>query len=297
MKNTENTPITVNVSSESKELTHDESHSQKVSSNISSQQQLMSLAKNFSLDGALLPETKQLPISERAIRRERIVLLKQQQNLESIIAKAISYCDDENAVSKTDQDWFNSFIPLAENISNSTMQGLWAKILAGEISKPGSFSLKALSVFKAMSIFDAKLFAKACALSCHDQKKFNYRIISGCAQQPSIFNIFNRGRQQIINLNNFGLSYGDILSLADNNLLFKQESETSLFDKGGSLAMDFNGIPLIFTTKKVNCLLSFYKFTPAGTELARLISNAPEMDYLQSLKTQFNHHFSIQSKD
>ena len=294
MKNTENTPITVNVSSESKELTHDESHSQKVSSNISSQQQLMSLAKNFSLDGALLPETKQLPIS---IRRERIVLLKQQQNLESIIAKAISYCDDENAVSKTDQDWFNSFIPLAENISNSTMQGLWAKILAGEISKPGSFSLKALSVFKAMSIFDAKLFAKACALSCHDQKKFNYRIISGCAQQPSIFNIFNRGRQQIINLNNFGLSYGDILSLADNNLLFKQESETSLFDKGGSLAMDFNGIPLIFTTKKVNCLLSFYKFTPAGTELARLISNAPEMDYLQSLKTQFNHHFSIQSKD
>jgi hypothetical protein len=61
--------------------------------------------------------------------------------------------------------------------------------------------------------------------------------------------------------------------------------------------MDFNGIPLIFTATKENCILSFYKFTPAGTELARLINDAPEMDYLQSLKTQLSHHFSIQSKE
>lgn len=297
MKTSENTHLSAPDKVESKTLVNDKANAQKTSSNRSSQQQLMSLAKSFSLDGALLPEDKQQPISERAIRRERIVLIKQQQNLEKIISKAIDFCDDENAVNKTDQDWFNSFIPLAENISNQTMQGLWAKILAGEISKPGSFSLKALNVFKKMSVFDAKLFAKACAIACHDTKKLNYRIISGCTQQPSIFNIFNKQRQQVINLNAFGISYGDILSLAENHLIFKQETETSMFEKNGNLTMDFNGISLTLTAIKNNTLFSFYKFTPVGVELARLIPNAPEMDYLQSLKTQFNHHFSIQSKD
>lgn len=278
------------------ELIHSQESKHKSSNNASSQQQLINLAKSFSLDGALLPEDKQMPIAERAVRRERLVLLKQQQNLENIITKAINFCDDENAVNKTDHDWFSSFIPLAENISNKTMQGLWAKILAGEISRPGTFSLKALKVFRNMSIYDAKLFGKACSLACHDSKKKNYRIIIGSAQQPNLFNLFDKYRQQVINLNNFGLSFGDILSLAENHLIFSQESETNLFDKHGSLGMDFNGIPLIFTASKANCLLSFYKFTPVGTELARLINDAPEMDYLQSLKTQLSHHFSIQSK-
>ena len=279
------------------DIVHTQETKHKSSNAASSQQQLINLAKNFSLDGGLLPEEKQMPIAERAIRRERLVLLKQQQNLENIITKAISYCNDENAVNKTDHDWFTSFIPLAENISNKTMQGLWAKILAGEISRPGTFSLKALKVFRNMSIYDAKLFGKACSLACHSTNTKHYRIFVGSAQQPSLFNLFDKQRQQVINLNNFGLSFGDILSLAENHLIFNQESETHLFNKNGSLAMDFNGIPLIFTATKENCVLSFYKFTQAGTELARLINDAPEMDYLQSLKTQLSHHFSIQSKE
>ena len=266
------------------------------SANASSAQQLIRLAKNFSIEGGLLPQEKQMPIADRAIKRERLVNLRQQNNLESIITKAIEYCDDENAVSKTDHDWFSSFISLAENISNTTMQGLWAKILAGEVSKPGSFSFKALKVFKNMSIRDAKLFAKACYLACNESQKNNYRIITGASQQPSLFNIFDSKRQQVVNLNTFGLSYGDILSLAENNLIFSQETETNTFSKGNTLVMDYNGMPLMVTATRTNTVLSFYKFTPAGTELARLINESPEMAYLKSLKSQLSHHFSIQTK-
>ncbi|MGJ8691612.1 MAG: TIGR03899 family protein [Thalassotalea sp.] len=262
----------------------------------SSQQQLLSLAKSFSIEGGLLPVEKQMPIADRASKRDRLIIQRQQHNLETIIAKAISYCDDENAVNKADQDWFSSFIPLAENISNQTMQGLWAKILAGEISKPGSFSLKALTVFRNMSIRDAKQFAKICTLACHENPKKNYRIIFGASQQPSLFNLFDQSRQQLINLNTFGVSYGDILALAENNLIFSQETETSLFEKGHKLVIDYNGMPLEITAIRSNTVLSFYKFTPAGTELARLINDAPEMDYLHSLKSQLSHHFSIQTK-
>lgn len=264
--------------------------------NPTSQQQLLSLAKTFAIDGSFLPIEKQMPIAERASKRERISLQRQQENIEKIITKAIGYCDNENAVNRSDQDWFNSFIELAEGISNKTMQGLWAKILAYEVNKPGSFSLKALKVFREMSIHDAKLFAKACSLACHENKKRNFRIITGCSQTPSLFNIFNAHRQEIINLASFGLTYGDILSLAENNLIYSQETETATFSKQQTLSLEFNGIELKITAQKANCVLSFYKFTPAGTELARLINDAPEMDYLQTLKSQLQQHFIISSK-
>ena len=41
-----------------------------------------------------------------------------------------------NFTDKADPDWFNTFTQLAEDVSNKTMQDLWAKILAGEISQP-----------------------------------------------------------------------------------------------------------------------------------------------------------------
>ncbi len=262
----------------------------------SSKQQLIGLAKNYSLEGAMLPEDKQQPIIDRALKRERIVLLKQQQNLEAIILKAIPHCNDENAVNKTDQDWFNHFIKLAENISNTIMQDLWSKILATEIIQPGSFSLKTLTEFKKMSMHDAKLLGKACSLACHDSKNQHYRIITGSVEQSSLFNIFSKKKLTSINLNSLGLSYGDILSLAENHLVFSQESESHLLKKGESIELNFNGIMLTIQAKKKACALTFYKFTPIGVELAKLINDVPEMAYLQRLKNDTNSHFSIQTQ-
>lgn len=262
-------------------------------SHASSQRQLVELAKNFALEGALLPPEKQMPVADRAAKREQLILLNQQQNLEAIIQKAVSFCDNENAVEKTDKDWFNSFIELAENISNPTMQNLWAKILASQINKPGSFSLNTLQVFRHMSVFDAKLFAKACALACHDQKKKNYRIISGSSQIPSLFNLFDKQRQNLLDLNSHGLSYSDILYLAENKLLFQQESESNVFNKSGQLTLNYNGTEVNLMSVKAGCVLRFYKFTPIGIELARLISDTPEATYLQALTSKISRHFSV----
>lgn len=79
--------------------------------------------------------------------------------------KDFDFCANKSIDKRTDLDWFNRYITLAENVSNKTMQDLWAKILAGELSRPGSYSLKALKVFREMSIVDAKLLAKACSLA------------------------------------------------------------------------------------------------------------------------------------
>jgi uncharacterized repeat protein (TIGR03899 family) len=173
------------------------------------------------------------------------------------------------------------------------MQDLWAKILAGEVSKPGSFSLKTLQTFRTMGITEAKLLAKACSLAMSDTRRKNIRVISGAYQVPTLFNFFNKQRQQQLDLNQAGLSYADILTLADNHLMFEQETESHSLAKGEKIQFNYNGKSVSFVAKKADCILTFYKFTPIGTELAHLINDNVDESYLSILKTKLSENFSI----
>lgn len=263
----------------------------------SSQQQLLLLAKKFAIDGGLVAQEKQMPVADRALKKVQYDQIRKQKNIEAILIKAIAYCNDENIAEKANADWFSRFLSLAENVSNETMQGLWAKILAGEISQPGLFSLKSLITFQDMSIYDAKLFAKLCSISCHDKAKKNYYVLFGSSQKPSLLNIFNANRQANINLSQFGLPYSDILALAENHLIFNQETEMVFNNKEKTLSLTYNGIELTLNGKKSNAVLSYYKFTQIGVELARLINNSPDTNYLQNLKNTLGNHFTVSSKN
>jgi uncharacterized repeat protein (TIGR03899 family) len=260
-------------------------------------QQFFKITRLFGVEAPLLPVGKQMPIEDRSNKRERLANLRKQENIEEIMEKTFTFCSNKSIDKRPDLDWFNRYITLAENVSNKTMQDLWAKILAGELSKPGMYSLKALKVFRDMSIVDAKLLAKACSLAVKDQSKKNIRILSGAYQQPGLLNFFNKDRQQYINLSHFGLNYADILSLADNNLIFKQESESSMMTSGESLNFHYNGSPLKLSCKKANIAIQFYKFTPIGTELANLITDKPNDEFFAALKKQLKHHFEIASSE
>jgi len=295
-KNNKNT-ITTDISphSHSNRITTSEKKTKSTSSPLTTQMQLLSLAKQFVLDGGLLPSEKQVPLEDRARKRDRLSHLRKQQNLETIIKKTISFCSGDEITDRADQDWFNSFTKLAEDISNHTMQDLWAKILAGEIIHPGSFSLKSLTIFRNMSVNDARLLAKACGLAVKDPSKRNIRIISSAYQTPGFFNIFNKNRDKRINLSQFGLSYAELLTLAENDLIFIQETESNTLAKKEQLHFTFHSIPLTFTALKSHCVINFYKFTPIGAELASLIADNPNNEYLHLLKSELTSHFSINS--
>lgn len=258
----------------------------------SSQSQLLNLAKHFCLDGGLKPPGKQMPIEDRSDRRDRYNHLRRQQNMETIIEKSLHYCSNTSASDRADPDWFDSFVELAERVSNPTMQELWAKILAGEITQPGMFSLKALQAFRNLSLNDAKLFGKACSLAVKDGSKKNIRIISGCYQQPGLFNMLDKQREMQVGLSQFGISYGEVLTLADHHLLFSQETELHALNKGEEIALKYNGQPLVLSALKNQCVLKFYKFTPVGAELAQLIADKPDEKFLTHLKSQLSRHFS-----
>ncbi|MCJ8294269.1 MAG: TIGR03899 family protein [Colwellia sp.] len=274
-------------------VTTNKSHQTSVEAGVS--QQFLKLAKKFAIDGALLPEDKQMLIEDRTAKRTRLSQIRKQKNIENIMQKTLTYCADFEIGQRTDLDWFSRYIALCEEVSNPTMQDLWAKILAGELTKPGAFSFKALQVFRDMSIFDAKLLAKACSLSIKDPNKKGIRLITGAYQQPGLFNFFSKQRQQYCNLSHYGLNYADLLALSENHLIYLQESESSLINKGEVLQFSYNGLPLKLTAIKSNICLQFYKFTPLGAELAHLISDKSNDEFFEHLKSKLTHYFVVNS--
>ena len=86
------------------------------------------------------------------------------KNLESIAKKSGRHIDPDNSdSSKVDQDWATSFVENARLVSDEAMQELWARILAGEINKPGKYSIRTLNTLKSMGRNEAMVFKNFCS--------------------------------------------------------------------------------------------------------------------------------------
>lgn len=106
----------------------------------------------------------------------------------------------EQAADKYDFDWFIRFYEAVGNISNEEMQEIWARILAGEINNPGSFSLRAIDILKNLSRADAELFERVCLYAMRT---------SGHIFVPNYDSY----------LDTFGISYSDVMRLDELGLL------------------------------------------------------------------------------
>jgi hypothetical protein len=62
----------------------------------------------------------------------------------------------QDAKSEIEDDWLNLFSRLAEDKSSEELQSLFGKILAGEIKRPGSFSLRTIQLLGTLSKKDAE---------------------------------------------------------------------------------------------------------------------------------------------
>lgn len=71
-------------------------------------------------------------------------------NLAAVASEAVRFLTDQSTSSAEDEgeqiddDWLNRFRHFAQEATSDDMRGLWARVLAGEISMPGSFSASSL---------------------------------------------------------------------------------------------------------------------------------------------------------
>jgi Protein of unknown function (DUF2806) len=121
-------------------------------------------------------------IEVRAVERLRKRETRRQQNMESITLKAIDALPPPEQISaeQVSEDWTSRFFEECQDISDEQMQQIWARILAGEVARPGSFAPKTLSVVRDLTKSDADLFVEVC--------KFVW-VIPGAGYVPFIFKI------------------------------------------------------------------------------------------------------------
>ena len=105
----------------------------------------------------------EVKIGELIEQRVRFQEEKRQANIGSVVEHAAQELGDREVQDhEVDHDWTARFFNNVQDVSSEEMQQLWAKVLAGEVERPGQFSLRTLDTLHNMSVGEAKLFAEAC---------------------------------------------------------------------------------------------------------------------------------------
>lgn len=154
-------------------------------------------------------------------------------------------------------DWFIRYYEASGNISDKEMQILWAKILAGEIEKPSSYSLRTLDVLRNISKEEAERFVKICNSAI--------KIESAQYAIPADHDYISKN----------DINYSDILMLeeiglinSDSNVRINNDLEVNteyILYVYGSL------IVRAIVSEKRELSLRVFLFTNVGNELATLI--------------------------
>lgn len=157
--------------------------------------------------------------------------------------------------SSTSEDWINRFLTYAEDVSDHTMQELYARIAAGEAREPGSFSINTLFVLQRLDQATLQQFRKLRPLIIQDT------LLIPMLRDDFVY----EGRD---------VDYGDILHLASVGLLDLHDAFVSLKDPSSEKVeghISYGPRQIKLTAQREGDLQKqFWCLTSAGVELARL---------------------------
>lgn len=101
-------------------------------------------------------------IEQRGIERLIHQQARKQENIEKITAQAAESLPPDANADELEEDWIAHFFEQCENVSNEEMQSLWSRLLAGEATKPGTYSKRTVNFVASMDKKDAELFTSLC---------------------------------------------------------------------------------------------------------------------------------------
>lgn len=87
---------------------------------------------------------------------------KKQKNIEEITRQALPQLDDKSKPEQLEDDWITNFFDKCRLISDSEMQSLWSRVLAGEANAPGSYTKRTVNFLSSPDKSDAQLFTSLC---------------------------------------------------------------------------------------------------------------------------------------
>lgn len=213
-----------------------------------------------------------LGISERANTREQYKNIKKQKNIEKIISQSVIELETDSNISneEVNDDWVTRYCNIIEDVSDELMQQIWAKVLAGELRKPGSYSLRTLEVLRNLSRDEANLFNKIASYALNIDN-------SVC-----ILNI-----NRLLELSK-ELTYAEIIILKDLGLLSTSDASLNVeLDDTNNGKIIINGNKIIIIEKNPEVSLRFslqvLPFSKIGKELLAFTETTANTEYISGL--------------
>lgn len=272
-----------------------QSHEKKSSYIKDSASRILNIAQCHGLDALLQNEPPQKTPLDRALFRERQRKEQRQKNLEQILKLAHVSCKDETA-GDPDQDWLHRFFDMAQDIHNSSMQRLWAQVLKREVTNPGSTSLKALQVLQDMTPKEAQILQRASSLACSFGSDNSRKLLVGVRAANGIFSLGKRNITFTINMGSFQLPYSSLLVLIELGLLHATELESGEIELEPALLLIYQGKNLSLQAMGKGVRLLYYRFSPTGNELCKLLGNKPNMQYYDQMVAVLSQKFTVQTE-
>ncbi|NRB67526.1 MAG: TIGR03899 family protein [Vibrio sp.] len=252
---------------------------------------VMNIAQTHGLDALLQKDSPEKTALERALIRERRYKEQKQKNLEQILKLAHLSCKDETA-GDPDQDWLHRFFNMAQEVHNTSMQRLWAQVLKREVTNPGSTSMKALKVLQDMSPKEAQTLQRAASLACSFGGDTSRKLLIGYRSQGGIFSFGKRNITSNINVGNFQLPYSSLLVLFELGLMHGTELESGEIELDSPLPLTYQGKQLSLQAHSKGVRLLYYRFSPTGNELCKLLGNKPNMQYYDQMVALLSQKFT-----
>lgn len=216
-------------------------------------------------------------VNDRLVNKET----KRQRNIEEVILTAKKVLETETDVSKepVNIDWATRFFDIVQDISDEEMQKLWAQILAGEIKRPKSYSLRTLEVLRNMTKDEAEIF----------QKVAQFALVQIKDREAFIYS------DKFV-LKEFDVTYSDIIKLVEIGLLQADDSTTTnIYSDNKSdkkIELVYGDVLIVIFQKNNAEKISFpvRLLTTAGRELINLISFTSNIDYIKYLATRIKNN-------
>ena len=254
-------------------------------------------AKAYEIDtiGTAIRNNKDLPVSfnssdntlaiditnsEQLIQRSNYRLqyqqAKKEHNIESVIGKTVLELGDKNSDSteEVDEDWYTRFFNIVEDVSDEQLQSLWARILAGEVLKPRTYTYRFLSVLSNISKDELDLILK----------------IAPFITEKLIFH-----KEKI--LENYGIPYDLILQLDELGIVnssgliihtMKLEAKTkgAFFKTNDYICFIENK-----TENKITIEVPIFSVNEIGIKLYDLANKMPDLGFIEEVLTSISKEY------
>ncbi len=193
-------------------------------------------------------------IGQRLVAQE----IRRQENIDSVVeAAAVEMKGKQVSDEPVSEDWATRFFGFVQDVSEEDMRAIWAKILAREIEKPNSFSIRLLNLLSMLSRKEAEVVGNMAQFVLYDYTSHDAYILNSKKIEEYRFD--------------------DVMLLMELGLLDGSSNLAITLDKNGedsiNLLLTKNETGLFISSTMEHMYVHVYKFTSLGREIMQLIDS------------------------